>query len=233
MPNLTSPGAVLFDIDGTLVDSNYLHVIAWMQAFRDLELDVDGARIHRAIGMGSPQLLDKLLGAGVASDVGDRAKELHSVHYTDLHPMLRPFGKATDLIATVSARATVVMATSASPEELEALRATLQVDHLVRAFTSAQDVDAAKPEPDLVEAALRRAGVPPARAVFVGDTVWDVEAARRAGVPCVCVLSGGVSAAELIEAGASAVYDNAASLLAELERSPLASCLAPNHPGGA
>lgn len=216
---------MLFDIDGTLVDSNYLHVSAWMRAFDDVGQAVDAARIHHDIGMGAPQLLSDLLGDR-AAELGDAAKERHKVHYADLHPMLRRFAGARELVQAVAARATVVMATSASPEELEALRATLEIDDIVDAFTSAQDVDAAKPEPDLVEVALERAGVPAQRAVFVGDTVWDVVAAQRAGVPCVGVLTGGIAEAELRGAGAVAVYDDVSRLLAELDRSPLSSVLA-------
>ena len=216
---------MLFDIDGTLVDSNYLHVSAWMRAFADVGQAVDAARIHHDIGMGAPQLLSDLLGDR-AAELGDAAKERHKVHYADLHPMLRRFAGARELVQAVAARATVVMATSASPEELEALRATLEIDDIVDAFTSAQDVDAAKPEPDLVEVALERAGVPAQRAVFVGDTVWDVVAAQRAGVPCVGVLTGGIAEAELRGAGAVAVYDDVSRLLAELDRSPLSSVLA-------
>jgi len=224
MPETHRNGAVLFDIDGTLVDSNYLHVIAWMRAFGDLGQAVDAARVHHDIGMGAPQLLSDLLGDR-AADLGDAARERHKVHYAELHPMLRRFAGARELVRAVGARAKVVMATSASPEELEALRATLEVDDIVDGFTSAQDVDAAKPEPDLVEVALQRAGVAARRAVFVGDTVWDVFAAQRAGVACVCVLTGGIAEAQLREAGAVAVYDDARSLLAELDRSPLASVL--------
>jgi phosphoglycolate phosphatase-like HAD superfamily hydrolase len=119
------------------------------------------------------------------------------------------------------AGAKVVLATSASPDELERLRATLGVEDSVAEITSSQDVERAKPEPDLVQVALQRAEVPPDRAVFVGDTVWDVQAAGRAGVPCIGVLTGGVSEAELTEAGAVAVYEDAATLLRDLEQSPL------------
>jgi len=224
MPETNPQGAVLFDIDGTLVDSNYLHVIAWLRAFDDVGRVVDAARVHRDIGMGASQLLEDLLGDR-AADLGDAARERHKVHYAELHPLLRRFASARELVQAVSRRARVVMATSASPEELHVLRGALDIDDVVHAFTSAQDVDAAKPEPDLVEVALERAGVPAQRAVFVGDTVWDVVAAGRAGVPCVGVLTGGIAQAELIGAGAVAVYDDVASLLADLDRSPLASVL--------
>ncbi|MDQ1664168.1 MAG: hypothetical protein QOH75_199 [Actinomycetota bacterium] len=216
-----SAGAVLFDIDGTLVDSNYLHVFAWQRAFVRAGHPVDSWRIHRAIGMGSDQLLEALLGEQ-ADAIGDTAKKAHSEEYAGLSDLLRPFSHANDLVRAVArAGAKVVLATSASPEELERLRATLGVEDSVAEITSSQDVERAKPEPDLVQVALQRAEVPADHAVFVGDTVWDVQAAGRAGVPCIGVLTGGVSEAELTEAGAVAVYEDAATLLRDLEQSPL------------
>ncbi|GAC1588738.1 MAG: HAD family hydrolase [Acidimicrobiales bacterium] len=218
-------GAVLFDIDGTLVDSNYLHVAAWTRAFQEVGHPVDGARIHRAIGMGAPQLLGSLLGDEIAESVGDRAKDAHASHYRATFDLLRPFDGACELVRAVSQRGASVLATSASPDELEQLRHTLGLDDVLAAITSADDVAAAKPEPDLVAVALERVGVPAERAMFVGDTIWDVKASRQAGVRCVGLCTGGISAAELEEAGAVAVYADAASLFARWERSPLADVL--------
>lgn len=219
-------GAVLFDIDGTLVDSNYLHVHAWMRAFADLggELarPVDAWRIHRGIGMGSSLLLADLLGDD-ADRLADRAKDGHGRHYRELTDLQRPFDGARALVRAVAERgARTVLATSAAPEELAELLKVLDLEDVVDGVTSAKDVQNAKPEPDLIQAALDIAGVPPGRAVLVGDTGWDVEAAARAGVPCVAVLTGGVSEAELLAAGAAAVYRDAAALLADLDQSPLA-----------
>ncbi|MCU1432122.1 MAG: family hydrolase [Actinotalea sp.] len=224
-PNDQPPtGAVLFDIDGTLVDSNYLHVHAWTQAFADGGHPVDAWRVHRGMGMGSELLLPELLGERLAAEVGDDLKDQHAKAYADLAPLLRPFDGARALIRAVAERgARTVLATSASPDELEKLRAVLDVDDDVDGITSAEDVDDAKPAPDLIHAALDLAGVPPERAVMVGDAVWDVVAAERAGVPCVCVLTGGTSEADLREAGAVAVYRDVATLLAELDASPLAT----------
>ena len=218
-------GAVLFDIDGTLVDSNYLHVHAWMRAFADLgdELarPVDAWRIHRGIGMGSALLLADLLG-DAADRLADRAKDGHAHHYRALADLQRPFEGARELVAAVAERgARTVLATSAAPAELEELLTVLDLDDVLTGVTSAKDVEAAKPAPDLIRAALEIAGVPPERAVLVGDTGWDVEAAARAGVPCVAVLTGGVSEAELRAAGAAAVYRDTAALLADLDQSPL------------
>lgn len=219
-------GAVLFDIDGTLVDSTYLHVHAWMRAFADLGDDltrpVDAWRIHRGIGMGSSLLLADLL-ADDADRLADRAKDAHARRYRELTGLQRPFDGARDLVRAVAERgARTVLATSAAPAELEELLKVLDLADVLTGVTSDKDVDSAKPEPDLVQAALGTAGVPPERAVLVGDTGWDVEAAARAGVPCVAVLTGGVSEAELRAAGAAAVYRDVAALLADLDQSPLA-----------
>jgi HAD superfamily hydrolase (TIGR01509 family) len=224
MTRSPEPGAVLFDIDGTLVDSNFLHVHAWVQAFTEAGHPVDAWRVHRRIGMGSGRLIGELLGDD-ADRLGDRAKDGHTERYAALADLLRPFEGARQLVRTLAERGVaVVLSTSAAPEEIEKLRAVLQVDDVVE-ITGADDVEEAKPEPDLVQAALDRAGVPADRAVFVGDSVWDVEAAGRAGVPCVGVLSGGTSEAELRDAGAVAVYADTAALLADLDGSPLASVL--------
>ena len=215
---------MLFDIDGTLVDSNFLHVHAWVQAFAEAGHPVDAWRIHRRIGMGSGRLIGELLGDD-ADRLGERAKDEHAERYAGLADLLRPFDGARELVRTLAERdVAVVLSTSAAPEEVERLRAVLEVDDVVE-ITGADDVEEAKPEPDLVQAALDRAGVPADRAVFVGDSVWDVEAAQRAGVPCVGLLSGGTSEAELREAGAVAVYADAAALLADLDASPLAAVL--------
>jgi HAD superfamily hydrolase (TIGR01509 family) len=217
------PGAVLFDIDGTLVDSNYLHVNAWLRALRAVGHPVDAWRVHRGQGMGSSELLATLLGEA-AEQIGWRAKKQHSEHYQRSSELLRAFDGARELVAAVAQRgAKVVLATSAAPDELEVLRSILDVEDAVAAITAAEDVEAAKPASDLLHVALQRAGVTADRAVFVGDTVWDVVACGKAGVRCVGVLSGGISAAELTEAGAVAVYEGCRALLRDLDASPLAT----------
>ena len=219
----TPPGAVLLDIDGTLVDSNYLHVHAWVRAFADVGHPADAWRVHRCIGMGSDLLVAELLGDDAAEELGDRVREQHTRHYAELAPLLRPFDGARELVRAIAGHgAATVLATSAAPEEVERLRAVLDLDDVVTGLTGDEDVEDAKPEPDLVEAALAVAGVVAERAVMVGDAVWDVQAAARARVECVGLLSGGTSRAELRTAGAVAVYDDAADLLAHLDDSPLA-----------
>lgn len=218
-----SSGAVLFDIDGTLVDSSYLHISAWLHALRAVGRPMDAWRIHRGQGMGSSELLAALLGE-VSDEVSSQAKQHHSERYRQSAELLRAFDGAQDLVAAVAQRGvTVVLATSAAPDELELLRSVLDIEDTVAEITAAQDVVAAKPEPDLIHVALQQAGVTADRAVYVGDTVWDVKACGKAGVACVGVLTGGISAAELTEAGAVAVYEDCRALLRELDTSPLAA----------
>ena len=217
--------AVLFDIDGTLVDSNYLHVESWGHAFATLGVPVDQWRIHRCIGMDSDRLLEAMLGDRLG-ELGARAKDLHSEYYRELADRLRPFDGARQLLSTLAARGVVVvLATSAPEDELAVLRRVMEVDDHVAHMTSSADVGTAKPEPDLIEVALEKVGAEADDAILVGDTIYDVIAASRAGVRTIGLLSGGVSAAELLGAGAVAVYDDAAALLAELEASPLAGLL--------
>jgi HAD superfamily hydrolase (TIGR01509 family) len=216
--------AVLFDVDGTLVDSNYLHVHAWRRAFHQLGRDVDSWRVHRAIGKGSGKLLSTLLGAEDADRVGEEAKELHTRFYLETAELLRPFDQAPALVRALAAKdVRVLLATSAGPDELESLRKVLDVDDVVKDIVSGDDVEATKPDPEPVQAALEKAGTSPEDTIFIGDSVWDVHAAKKAGVRTIGVLSGGVSAAELTEAGAIATYDDTAALLADLDDSPLAT----------
>lgn len=206
--------AVLFDVDGTLVDSNYLHVEAWSRAFAQLGQPVDSWRIHAAIGMDSDLLLKTLLGER-AEESGERAAELHGRFYGEVSQNLRPLAGARDLVREVARRGhTAVLATSAPENELAALRNALQVDDFISITTSSEDVAVAKPEPDIVRVALERAAVDACDAVFVGDSRWDVEAAARAGVRCVALRSGGTGALELFNAGAFFVWDDPAELLA-------------------
>lgn len=214
--------AVLFDIDGTLIDSNYLHIDAWGRAFAAVGHPVDSWRIHRAIGMDSAKLMQALVGDEV-DRIGDEAKRLHSVYVAGTASLLRPFERARDLLRMLAARdVRVVLATSAPADELERLLLALDCDDAIAAVTSAEDVANAKPDPDIVLAALDKGGVSADNAIMVGDAVWDIEAAARAGVPCVAVETGGTSKALLRDAGAVAVYDDAAGLLQELDASPLA-----------
>lgn len=214
--------AVLFDVDGTLVDTSYLHAVSWWEAFAQAGHEVPMARIHRAIGMGSDQLLDVLLPAerDTSADAGISAA--HATLYSVYWPRLRPLPGAADLLRACHQHGLrVVLASSADPGELDVLRAALGADEAVDEATSAGDVDQSKPAPDLVQVALDKAGLRPAEAMFVGDAVWDVEACQRAGVACVGVLSGGISPAELLDAGAVRVYRDPAEILASFPASLL------------
>jgi HAD superfamily hydrolase (TIGR01509 family) len=216
------PQAVLFDIDGTLVDSNYLHVEAWGRALVAVGHPTDAWRIHRAIGMGSNMLLESLVGED-AERIADAATQLHGLYLAETASLLRPFHRARELLRAVAAQGTkVVLATSAAPDELSRLRRALDVEGSVSVVTAAEDVEEAKPEPDIVDTALRKAGVVASEAVMVGDAVWDIQAASRAGVPCVAVLSGGTGEGDLRAAGAIEVYEDAEALLTAFEESALA-----------
>jgi HAD superfamily hydrolase (TIGR01509 family) len=212
--------AALFDMDGTLVDTNYLHAVSWWEAFRQAGQIVSMADIHRCIGMGSDQLLDRLLGEGRDRSGDEHISGAHKALYGAYGPALAPLDGAADLLRAVAARGfRIVLATSADSKELAVMRAALDADDVIADATNKDDVSASKPAPDLVTQALERAGVPADRAVFVGDTVWDVEAAGKAGVPCVALLSGGIPRSALEEAGAVSVHRDPRDLLSSLDGS--------------
>jgi HAD superfamily hydrolase (TIGR01549 family) len=207
--------AVILDIDGTLVDTNYHHAIAWDRAFARHGAHVELWRIHRHIGMGGDQLVAKLAGEDAEEALGDDIRDAESEIYGELIEEVRVIEGARELIAGIEKREiAIVLASSASSDEVEhyveMLDAKDQAD-----WTTSSDVENTKPEPDLVEAALEKAGS--RDAVMVGDTVWDVEAANRAGIAAIGVLTGGVSEAELNEAGAIAVYESAMALADDLD----------------
>ncbi len=206
--------AVLFDVDGTLADTNYLHTVAWWEAFAQAGHDVPMAPIHRAIGMGSDRLLDALLPDDRDRDADGDITTAHSALYSVYWSRLRPLPGAAKLLRACHDHGLrVILASSADPDELKVLCAVLDADDAIDAATSAGDVDASKPAPDLVQVALKQAGAEPDKTVFVGDSVWDAQACQRAGVRCIGLLTGGSSRSELTEAGAVAVYDGPADLL--------------------
>ncbi|MFH8218046.1 HAD family hydrolase [Streptomyces sp. NPDC018057] len=215
--------AALFDVDGTLVDTNHLHVVTWWEAFRQAGHRVPMHAVHRSVGLGSTDLIAHLLGDDRDKDEDDTLAAAHSALYGQYFDRLPAFADAGRLLRRLHGDGwTVVLATSASGPELGALRRAIDADDAITGTASADDVSAGKPAPEPVEHALELAGVPAGRAVFVGDTVWDMRAGRRAGVRCVGVLSGGIPRADLLEAGADTVYDDPAHLLASLADSPLA-----------
>lgn len=205
--------AILFDVDGTLVDSTYLHVDAWQRACAAVGRPVDAWRVHRAIGMDSGGLVDDLLG-DAAGELGDAAKDEHARLFVGMRERLRPLPGAVELLGALRDRGlTVVLATSAPEDELAMLRDALGLAEGEVPQTNADDVDVAKPHPGIVQVALERAGAAADEAVLVGDATWDMIAAGRAGVASVGVRCGGVGADELTAAGASEVVDDPAELL--------------------
>ncbi|MFC8043281.1 HAD family hydrolase [Nocardia sp. NPDC057353] len=222
---MPDPAAVLFDVDGTLADSNYLHTRAWHRAFRVAGAVVPSWRIHRAIGMDGGTLIETLA-PDLDGDGADRADELHSRYYLESAGELTLLPGAREILRALHDRGLrIVLATSAPPDEFARLRELLDSDSILHAVTNGEDVETAKPDPTIVRIALDRAGVPAERAVFVGDTVWDAKAATEVGVRAVGVLSGGISRDELTSAGAEFVCDDVAELLREVEQSPIGTLL--------
>lgn len=215
--------AAVFDVDGTLVDTNHLHVATWWEALRQAGHRVPMHAIHRAVGLGSTDLIAHLLGDGRDQEQDAALSAAHTALYAQYFERLPALADAGRLLRRVHEDGwTVVLATSASGPELSALRRAIDADDAIAATASADDVQEGKPAPEPVEHALELAGAPAERAVFVGDTVWDMRAGRRAGVRCVGVLCGGIPRGDLEHAGADAVYDDPAHLLAALADSPLA-----------
>ncbi|CAL9663696.1 HAD family hydrolase [Streptomyces sp. enrichment culture] len=215
--------AAVFDIDGTLVDTNHLHVTTWWEAFRQAGHQVPMHAVHRAVGLPSAALVGHLLGEDRNRDLDAGLSAAHKALYGQYFDRLPALPGAGDLLRRLADDGwTVVLATSAGGAELGALRRAIDADDAIAATAGADDVAAGKPAPEPVEHALELAGVPAERAVFVGDTVWDMRAGTRAGVRCVGVLCGGLPRADLAEAGADAVYADPADLLASLEGSPFA-----------
>jgi HAD superfamily hydrolase (TIGR01549 family) len=198
-------GAVLLDLDGTLVDTNYHHSIAWYRAFRAHGIVLPLWRIHRHIGMGGDRIVPALAGDACEADQGDELRTSHGEQYDELVGDVSALEGAHELLATLHARGhEVVLASSSQGKYLEHYLDLLDAHDLVDAATTADDVAASKPEPDLIHAAKDRART--VAVGMVGDSPWDIEAAQRAGLPCVALLTGGYSERELLDAGAEIVF---------------------------
>jgi len=209
----------LLDVDGTLIDANYHHALAWYRAFRDNGIVLPVWRIHRHIGMGGDQLVPALV-PGIDDALHEAVEETRSERYAELIGEVQPFHEAHELIVDLKERgATVVLASSSPQDELDHYLDLLDARALLDAWTTKEDVEATKPEPDLVAAALAKAGTD--EAVMLGDTPWDVEAAARAGLSTICLLTGGWSRQELVDGGAAAVYESIAELRQNLSEAPL------------
>jgi len=199
----------ILDIDGTLVDTNYQHTIAWRRALRQGDAHVATWRIHRHIGMGGDKLVAALCGDEFDAEHGDDVRAAEKVLYMEMIGEVEPFDGARALIEDVKeAGDRVVLASSAKPDEVEHYLDLLDARQLTDAWTHSGDVEETKPAPDLVRAALEKVSGSADDAVMVGDTPWDVKAADAVGVPTVAVLTGGFSAAELSDAGAVAVFED-------------------------
>jgi HAD superfamily hydrolase (TIGR01549 family) len=204
------PAAIL-DVDGTLVDTNYHHAIAWHRAFSENGVELPLWRIHRHIGMGGDLLVGALAGDEVEERCGDAIRDAEHDRYFELIDEVRPLEGARGLIEDLRARErTVVLASSAKQDEVDHYLDLLDAREIVDDWTTSADVERTKPNPDLVEAALEKAGT--REAMMIGDSVWDIEAAKRAGIPTLAVLTGGFSAAELEERGAAEVFESIAEL---------------------
>ena len=222
-----SEKGVLFDVDGTLIDSSYIHTLAWWHAFRQSGFDVPMARIHRCVGMGGARLVDSLLPDSRDREVDEAILSAHSGVFGTYWPSLRAFDGARDLLAKCSQGGlAVALASSARQQDLEALRSALSADDFIDAATSANDAENSKPEPDILVAALEAVQVPASAAVYVGDAVWDVMAASRLGIPTIALTCGGTSEAELRDVGAVEVYGGPRELLENLGSSAIGRLLA-------
>jgi HAD superfamily hydrolase (TIGR01509 family) len=214
-------GAAILDVDGTLVDTNFHHAIAWYRAFRQHEVHLPIWRIHRAIGMGGDHIVTELAGEEAEREKGEDIRSAEKALYMALIEEVEPLAGARELIEDLKARdKAVVLASSAKPDEIDHYLDLLDAREITDDWTSSGDVEATKPEPDLVQAALKKAGTEDA--VLVGDSTWDIESAKRAGIQTIAVLTGGFGEDELRETGAAQVYRSIEELRQDLDGSPLA-----------
>ena len=212
----------ILDIDGTLVDTNYHHAIAWFRAFRQHGIVLPIWRIHRHIGMGGDQLIGALTDERFKEREGDSIRAAEKVLYMELIGEVEPMQGARQLLEEIKRRGhSVVLASSAKADEVEHYLELLDARSIADAWTTSADVEQTKPQPDLVNSALEKADADPKDAVMVGDTPWDVQAARSAKVPTIAVRTGGFGQEELEEAGAAAVFESVAELLGRIDETKL------------
>ncbi|HEU4481116.1 MAG TPA: HAD family hydrolase [Actinomycetota bacterium] len=211
--------AAIVDIDGTLVDTNYHHAIAWFRAFRAFDVTLPLWRIHRHMGMGGDQLVGSLKGEGFEEERGEEVRAAEKSLYMELIDEVRPMDGARELLEHLKEMDVgVVLASSAKAEEVDHYLDLLDARAIVKGWTTSADVDNTKPEPDLVKAALEKADAD--ESLMIGDSTFDCEAAKRAGIATVAVLTGGFSQQELEEAGAARVYESVRALHEKLEDVP-------------
>jgi HAD superfamily hydrolase (TIGR01549 family) len=216
-----APPIAVLDVDGTLVDTNYHHAIAWYRAFREHGLTLPVWRIHRHIGMGGDQLVAAVAGKRVEDRQGDSIRAAETALYADLIGEVQPFADARRLLELLGDHGhRLVLASSGKPDEVDHYLDLLDARELVEAWTTSGDVQRTKPDPDLVVTATEKVGG--GEAVMIGDSTFDCEAAARADVPTVAILTGGFSEQELRQAGASAVFESLSELCERLDETPLA-----------
>ena len=214
------PAAVIFDIDGTLVDTNYQHALAWYRAFRGEGLIMPIWQIHRAIGVGSDRVVEMLAGEQVERELGEKLREAQGPLYQEMIDEVEPMHGAHELLRDLKqAGHTVILASSAEEEHAERYIELLDAREFVDGYTTSADVKQTKPAPDIVHAAVEKAGGGPA--VMIGDSTWDCEAANRAHLASIGVLTGGFSEQELTEAGATVVFDSVKHLHDHLQTTSL------------
>jgi HAD superfamily hydrolase (TIGR01549 family) len=212
--------AAILDVDGTLVDTNYHHAIAWYRAFRKSGVTPEIWRIHRHIGMGGDQLVGSVAGDDVEDRVGDEIREAEGEIYMSMIEEVEPFEGARELIAELREMTdAVILASSAKEHEVDHYLDLLDAREIATDWTTSADVEATKPEPDLVRAAIDKAGTD--SALMIGDTTWDCEAAGRAGIQAVAVLTGGFASSELREAGAVEIFQDITELREKLDELPV------------
>ena len=209
--------AAILDIDGTLVDSNYQHALAWHRAFRRFDRVVPVWQCHRAIGMGGDQLVSHLTDDAFEEEHGDAVRDAEKEEYEPLMPEVVPLPRARELLVALKDQGTrIILASSAKPDELQHYLDLLDARDLADGWTCSEDVEETKPEPDLVQVALEKLGGQDVDAVMVGDSTWDCQAAKKAGVDTIAVRTGGFGVDELQEAGASQVFDSMGELIDRL-----------------
>ena len=212
--------AAIFDVDGTLIDANYQHALCWYRAFREHELVLPVWRLHRHVGMGGDKFVSAVAGEDVETRLGDKLRERWEELFGDLIDEVAPFEGAHELLRELKQRGhPVVLASSSIQKHLDHFLDLMDARALADSWTTKDDVESTKPDPDLVQAALDKAGT--REAVMVGDTPWDVEAAARAGLETICVITGGFSQQELRDAGAAAVFESVGELRERLGETPL------------
>ena len=221
---MPEPTIAVLDVDGTLVDSNYQHALAWYRALRSLGETFPVWRLHRLIGMGGDQLVLSLGGEELEERIGEEARKRQGEEVDQMIGEVAPLPGARDLLLGIKERGhRLVVASSGQPRHVDVALDLLGARDVADAWTSSEDAERTKPAPDLLQVALRKLGAPEdAAGVMVGDSTWDLEAARRAGMPAIAVRSGGFGDDELRAAGAIGVYDTPADLLADLDGTPLA-----------